>query len=360
MNNDYQILGIQPNASLKDIKLAYWKKASKIHPDVNPSPTAHEDFIALTEAYESALRGKTGRVYNESSRNYSKASSSYSEADLKEQARERARRAAQMEYQEFIHSDYYKSKMSQIKTVELWGSLILFISLFTMQLLLFSYLKTEYIISGIAIFLISGPILFNFIKLFRETNANQIFKDSKSIIKTDVFSTLVVLAINVFVFVNVGFVVFIPMKIMLMIYLIIPIVIQIFREIVKISENEKTGIKLPQFLVPFARKVGNLKRPFFSIWGAIPFAFSMILLLNSSFSFQSETVTQKYSIDTAEKDSRMIKFQDQEYNNYIGLCYFNENPEVMYLNNTITFKKKIGLLGIPFIDEYVFSNREGR
>lgn len=102
MNEYCQILEVSPNATIKEIKNAYRKRASKIHPDVNPSPTAHEDFIALTEAYESMLRGKTGRVYNETSRNYTRASAAYSETDLKEQARERARRAAQMEYQEFI------------------------------------------------------------------------------------------------------------------------------------------------------------------------------------------------------------------------------------------------------------------
>lgn len=358
MNDSYQILEVSPNATIKEIKDAYRKKAARIHPDVNPSPTAHDDFIALTEAYESMLRGKTGRVYNETSRNYTRASTAYSEDDLKEQSRERARRAARMNYQEFINSEYYKSKMSQLKTIELWGSLILFLSLFTMQLVLFSYLETEYFISGIAIFLISGPILFNFVKLVKETNTNQIIKDSMSIIKTDVFLTLVVLGINVFVFVKVGFVVFIPMKIMLIIYLVIPVVVQIFREMVKISENEKIGIELPQFLAPFARKVGTLKRPFFTIWGAIPFAFSLILLLNTSFSFQSETVTQKYSVDTTEKDSRVIKYEYQEYNNYFGLCLFNENPDVLLFNNTITFKKKIGLLGIPFIEDCVFSKSD--
>ena len=36
----YQVLGVKPNASEKDIRLNYFKLAKKYHPDVNPEESA--------------------------------------------------------------------------------------------------------------------------------------------------------------------------------------------------------------------------------------------------------------------------------------------------------------------------------
>ena len=49
------ILGVDQNANLNDIKRAYRVKAKELHPDRNDAPDAHEKFVSLTEAYEYLL-----------------------------------------------------------------------------------------------------------------------------------------------------------------------------------------------------------------------------------------------------------------------------------------------------------------
>ena len=49
----YKILGVDKNASQKDIQKAYRKLARKYHPDVNPGDTtAEEKFKEINEANE--------------------------------------------------------------------------------------------------------------------------------------------------------------------------------------------------------------------------------------------------------------------------------------------------------------------
>ena len=52
MQDYYRILGVLHTASAPELKNAYRKKASTLHPDRNPSLQAHGDFQLLQKAYE--------------------------------------------------------------------------------------------------------------------------------------------------------------------------------------------------------------------------------------------------------------------------------------------------------------------
>lgn len=52
MADHYEVLGVSRDADAETIKKAYRRLARELHPDVNPSPEAQEQFKLVTHAYE--------------------------------------------------------------------------------------------------------------------------------------------------------------------------------------------------------------------------------------------------------------------------------------------------------------------
>lgn len=49
---NYETLGVTPQADAKQIKVAYYEKSKKYHPDMNQSPDAAVKFQKVNAAYE--------------------------------------------------------------------------------------------------------------------------------------------------------------------------------------------------------------------------------------------------------------------------------------------------------------------
>ena len=106
INNYYEILGIQSNASIDDIKKAYRKKARLYHPDINPAPDAKDHFISITEAYEFLIANyqkiKTDdQLYQQAMDDWRKYRQDWS--------RKRASVYARSSYETFKSTKFYKT-----------------------------------------------------------------------------------------------------------------------------------------------------------------------------------------------------------------------------------------------------------
>jgi hypothetical protein len=64
MLNNYQILGLNSNASDSEVKQRYKKLALKYHPDKNETPDASEKFQKISDAYNSIINRKSEPTNN--------------------------------------------------------------------------------------------------------------------------------------------------------------------------------------------------------------------------------------------------------------------------------------------------------
>ncbi len=64
----YAVLGVAANVALSDIKSAYRKKASQLHPDKNASSDAPALFREVQEAYENLSDINKRSAYDENRR----------------------------------------------------------------------------------------------------------------------------------------------------------------------------------------------------------------------------------------------------------------------------------------------------
>ena len=61
----YEVLGVKPTATVKEIKKAYRKLARQVHPDHNPNHDANARFRELSEAYQTLIHPMRRSVYDQ-------------------------------------------------------------------------------------------------------------------------------------------------------------------------------------------------------------------------------------------------------------------------------------------------------
>uniref|UniRef100_A0A452IFT5 J domain-containing protein n=1 Tax=Gopherus agassizii TaxID=38772 RepID=A0A452IFT5_9SAUR len=64
-SNYYDLLGIKQDATMEEIKQAFFTKSKKVHPDSDPNnPDLHSQFIRLNQAYQVLSKEGSRRLYD--------------------------------------------------------------------------------------------------------------------------------------------------------------------------------------------------------------------------------------------------------------------------------------------------------
>ena len=111
-NQAYKILNLTPGASEADIRRAYKKLALKLHPDINPSPEANEEFIRLSQAMELLLLPEILQPNGSSELKKKRAAGETPEERKERMERARQRYEQQKQYKHRENTGYFTSLTS--------------------------------------------------------------------------------------------------------------------------------------------------------------------------------------------------------------------------------------------------------
>jgi hypothetical protein len=127
----YNILGLQPDSTIEDIRKAYRRKARQYHPDINNAPDAMDKFIKITEAYDFLIENHDKKPLDD--KEFFRIIEEWKKF-RQERSRQRANYYARSSYVSFKNSKYYKS------TRILNASSIIFNFVVAVMILLFTIL----------------------------------------------------------------------------------------------------------------------------------------------------------------------------------------------------------------------------
>jgi hypothetical protein len=322
--NYFDILGIPSNSSEGEIKKAFKEKAKLLHPDHNPSPTAHEEFLALYEAMNSAL----SRLNNPQT--YHKATKT--EEQRKQEQKEQAIRYAKMKYKAWTKTPEYK-ELTNVHTIQefLSSLLILFVIVCLCGMIIGNTGLQNGVLTGILIGLTLDTIIIRQNIFGISLDTSKLFQ---ALLEITSYTSLILLALfilNLIIFFTIGFSTLIPLYFQGIMYIVSLITIHFLAKLTKITQNS------------FFKKL--------SISGGI---ISLFLCLN--YFISENPVTKIYPLKEYQEDS-LLELKNNELDDYPAIRFFNSGENFSQFKNLhITFET--GLFGFEVAKNYHFSNDE--
>ncbi|MCC6373024.1 MAG: DnaJ domain-containing protein [Bacteroidia bacterium] len=334
MTHYYQILDLAPGASVAEVKKAYRKKAMQWHPDKNNDPQAKQKFIEITEAYFALTNpAKSNRFKSFSRANpFTRGAT----AKRREDPRERARRAAQMRYEEWLKSDEYE--FENAFGVFMQHLMLLVIGLFLGGCLISFLFSDGGVISIVLLLIFLGPIYFSMI--YNSENISLAnFVASFKVLQSqrpvgEVFLTL----LNVFVILRIGLQTLLPHNLLLPMYVLIGALAYLY-----FRKKEVFSLSLISI-------------------GLAPSVMSVFLLLNYFISYDAHSENHSFSIIQQSFEIRKtdgsctnlfttIQLENKVYKDYPGIRFFFDNNQMCYCN-IIHYEFKHGIFGFRVMRDY--------
>lgn len=340
----FQILGLESNATKEEIMRAYREKAKQLHPDRNPSPDAHEQFILLVEAYNFLSDPKPKKVGREME-NEAPVENKW---EFREHARKQAQEYANMRYEEFKKTNHYRNTQA-VKTVFEHLYALVLVTMFLSPLWGYLYNGRIGLLVGVVVMFVTSPV---WVDLFREKNVINLLTFAQSILivfKTRVFRYFVVLCIHLFLLFR------FTLNNQLSIFSFIFILVFLYG----------LSIAFFQFKLPGASKISKIRLNLF----IIPTIFNLFFIANFAFSshpskevYAFEHKVSKYGTGRGyilnpkpvfEKSSH-IYLENDAYQDYLWFRIFFDYPSMEY-KREITYTFEEGLFGIRVLKEYEFT-----
>jgi len=308
-------LGVLTSASQVEIKKAFKAKAKLLHPDVNKSPHAHEDFLALYEAFGRLMSKNRKQV------NYDSTPQFYTDA----------KKAARMKYNEWIHSDEYKKLLDITAVGDFFMSLLILSVVFVLPAIagwkVGGGMKGA--IGGLAIGVAAVVLLVRRNVLGQYLCPVKVAKAVFQLVKFETFIIFVLSLVNVVVFFRIGLFTLIYLPILLAAYGVSFLIIYFF---IKPKTNK---------LLDVCRKI--------TFATAI---ISLLLCLNFFVSNDNRTIT--YYFDRKVQEDTLLEFNHDELKNYSGVRFFFFIDTEHGKPIGVEYLLKKGLLGYSVVKNYKF------
>lgn len=336
----FQLLGLNSNATVFEIKKAYREKAKKLHPDKCADKDAAEKFIRITEAYEILIdyrqKGINPLDIFKKRANYQKEQAAAREAE----AKRKAKHAARMKYQQFLQSDYFKTNLYIDILVDHFVFLIAFFAFVILPFLLVREMGAFGFVPWSIVIAFTSPFLIKPLLNLKNFNLKDLWKAMYYIGKKKrVLGTLFFA----------GF--------MLIFFLVI------FRTIIP---HNLYFISLGVFmLISFlftrrTKKTRYNKHPFFYSLLVAPFLFNSFFLVNYVVSFPVKSETYAYTYEShigrtksGGKDVYAITvyFENNEYEHCGMLRIFYGGN---YPGKKLELKISRGIFGLRVVKKFDF------
>ncbi len=331
----YRILEIKEGASPAEIKAAYRRRAKLLHPDKNKSPNAHADFVLLTEAYEYLMDnpGAKSAGYTYTYTNNTEQSTAQQEA-----SRRRAAYYANMQYRDFVKSDYYG-------TDDALGTIAgyFYLATITAFLLLFSFILTVYLgIIGFAVGAIATFVSVRLAVTLTKGNSNMelsALKKALQIVSASRWIPVILVTLfNLFALLKIGFQTLIPLSLLLQLYLLLMVVPFGLLRVWMVGHRQFRNIFISFCLSPLC----------------------LSLFLTFNFVFSRNPATETYSFSLVQEHSKhgststtLVELPGGAYAPYFGIRAFLDRDQ-MIGTDVVTYTFKDGLFGIRVMTDWKF------
>jgi hypothetical protein len=340
----YDILGVSPTATISEIKKAFRLKAKHLHPDRNPSPKAHEEFLELNEAFALLIELKSNQkdhFFQGHSENTQETDEDAWERIVKEKVRQRAKQQAKMSYQEYMRSENFRM-YSSIEIV--FTHFIFLLSLCTLlvlpPILIYAY-GPKGIVMSIVINILMLLFTMSAVRNIHKLNFKEFLEAFSYLIQTKIMISFVVILLNIAVFYFIGLNTLIKLNTLIGAYFICSgfavIMLWLFAKIKQQKQNI-TALYLGSFCV-------------------IPGMISLFLLMNYFFSTEPKLETHNYKALVSSNNPRhktgLIKLENNIYEEFTSIRSFSGNSELAY-KGQINYSIANGLFGIKVLKDFSF------